>query len=96
MCGIVGYLGNENSTQFVIEGLTLLQNRGYDSVGISSIIENQNQLKTIKYALILVRLGEMILAQTQCLFFLVQVNQTLSLTLSLSCLIPQELLELKK
>jgi glucosamine--fructose-6-phosphate aminotransferase (isomerizing) len=48
MCGIVGYLGNEKSTNFVIEGLTLLQNRGYDSVGISSIIENE--LQTIKYA----------------------------------------------
>jgi glucosamine--fructose-6-phosphate aminotransferase (isomerizing) len=48
MCGIVGYLGNEKSTTFVIDGLTLLQNRGYDSVGISSIIENQ--IQTIKYA----------------------------------------------
>ena len=48
MCGIVGYLGNEKSTNFVIEGLTLLQNRGYDSVGISSIIDNK--LQTIKYA----------------------------------------------
>jgi glucosamine--fructose-6-phosphate aminotransferase (isomerizing) len=48
MCGIIGYLGNENSTPIVIDGLTLLQNRGYDSVGISSIIENN--LHTIKYA----------------------------------------------
>jgi glucosamine--fructose-6-phosphate aminotransferase (isomerizing) len=48
MCGIIGYLGNEKSTTFVIDGLTLLQNRGYDSVGISSIIENQ--IQTIKYA----------------------------------------------
>ena len=48
MCGIVGFLGNENPTKFVIEGLTLLQNRGYDSVGISCIINNK--LQTIKYA----------------------------------------------
>jgi glucosamine--fructose-6-phosphate aminotransferase (isomerizing) len=48
MCGIIGYLGNENATQFVIEGLTLLQNRGYDSVGISSIVNNE--LQTIKFA----------------------------------------------
>jgi len=48
MCGIVGYLGNENAEKYVIEGLTLLQNRGYDSVGISSIINDE--LSTIKYA----------------------------------------------
>jgi glucosamine--fructose-6-phosphate aminotransferase (isomerizing) len=48
MCGIIGYLGNKNSISIVIEGLTLLQNRGYDSVGISSIINNK--LNTIKYA----------------------------------------------
>jgi glucosamine--fructose-6-phosphate aminotransferase (isomerizing) len=50
MCGIVGYLGNDNSTPIVIEGLTLLQNRGYDSVGISSIVDKENKLCTIKYA----------------------------------------------
>ena len=48
MCGIIGYLGNDNASQFVIEGLTLLQNRGYDSVGISSIVNNE--LQTTKFA----------------------------------------------
>jgi len=48
MCGIVGFLGNDNSRKMVIEGLSLLQNRGYDSVGISCI--KNNQLQTIKYA----------------------------------------------
>jgi glucosamine--fructose-6-phosphate aminotransferase (isomerizing) len=49
MCGIIGYLGNDTSISIVIEGLTLLQNRGYDSVGISSV-GNENTLQTIKYA----------------------------------------------
>jgi glucosamine--fructose-6-phosphate aminotransferase (isomerizing) len=48
MCGIIAYLGNDIFTDYVLTGLTLLQNRGYDSVGIS-YIENQ-EIKTIKYA----------------------------------------------
>ena len=48
MCGIIGYLGIGRAIEPVLEGLNLLQNRGYDSVGISTIIENN--LDTIKYA----------------------------------------------
>lgn len=48
MCGIIGYLGNSRAIEPVLEGLNLLQNRGYDSVGISTITENT--LDTIKYA----------------------------------------------
>jgi len=48
MCGIVGYLGSNNYNEFVISGLKLLQNRGYDSVGISCI--HDNKLHTTKFA----------------------------------------------
>jgi glucosamine--fructose-6-phosphate aminotransferase (isomerizing) len=48
MCGIVGYLGNDSYKDFILSGLKLLQNRGYDSVGIASI--NNNQLETVKFA----------------------------------------------
>ena len=48
MCGIVGYLGKDNYYDYIINGLKLLQNRGYDSAGISYIY--QNKIKTIKYA----------------------------------------------
>jgi glucosamine--fructose-6-phosphate aminotransferase (isomerizing) len=48
MCGIVGYLGTESAKEFVMNGLKLLQNRGYDSVGICSIIDAS--LNVIKYA----------------------------------------------
>ena len=49
MCGIIGYLGFSNSIQAINNGLIILQNRGYDSVGISYMNE-KNELKTIKYA----------------------------------------------
>jgi glucosamine--fructose-6-phosphate aminotransferase (isomerizing) len=48
MCGIVGYLGNGKAMDPVLEGLNLLQNRGYDSVGISTI--HNDKIETIKYA----------------------------------------------
>lgn len=49
MCGICGYIGNENS--FINGYLAILKllNRGYDSVGITTINKNNNFL-THKYA----------------------------------------------
>ncbi|EME61770.1 glutamine--fructose-6-phosphate transaminase (isomerizing) [Amycolatopsis decaplanina] len=35
MCGIVGYIGGQNAAPILIEGLTRLEYRGYDSAGIS-------------------------------------------------------------
>jgi len=37
MCGIFGYLGNKNSIKACLQGLKLLEYRGYDSAGIASI-----------------------------------------------------------
>ncbi len=37
MCGIVGYLGNRNAPDVVIEGLRKLEYRGYDSAGVAYI-----------------------------------------------------------
>ena len=48
MCGIFAYLGNENCIQLLINGLTILQNRGYDSAGVSII--NNEQLDTVKFS----------------------------------------------
>jgi glucosamine--fructose-6-phosphate aminotransferase (isomerizing) len=48
MCGIIAYLGSEPYNEYIISGLKLLQNRGYDSVGFSCI--EDGQLHTIKYA----------------------------------------------
>ncbi len=46
MCGIVGYVGEKNCTQVLLDGLSKLEYRGYDSAGIS-VIEN-GSIKTIK------------------------------------------------
>ena len=35
MCGIVGYIGSENASPFLINGLRRLEYRGYDSAGIA-------------------------------------------------------------
>ena len=34
MCGIIGFIGNGNAYQTIIDGLKQLQNRGYDSSGL--------------------------------------------------------------
>lgn len=48
MCGIVGYLGKDNYYDYIVNGLRLLQNRGYDSAGVSYIYKNK--IETKKYA----------------------------------------------
>lgn len=46
MCGIVGYSGNNEALKVVLEGLTRLEYRGYDSAGIS--FQNENEFSVIK------------------------------------------------
>ena len=36
-CGIVGVVGGEDAVGFLLEGLTILRNRGYDSAGVASV-----------------------------------------------------------
>ena len=35
MCGIVGYLGNKDAKEIILEGLSKLEYRGYDSAGLA-------------------------------------------------------------
>lgn len=39
MCGIVGYIGNEDSKEILLKGLEKLEYRGYDSAGIAVLNE---------------------------------------------------------
>lgn len=43
MCGIVGYVGNKNATQVLINALKKLEYRGYDSAGIA-VLEGEDIL----------------------------------------------------
>ena len=46
MCGIFGYKGNKEAFKVVLEGLTRLEYRGYDSWGISTV--KDDSIKTVK------------------------------------------------
>lgn len=50
-CGIVGVVGSsEDASGFVIEGLTILRNRGYDSAGLATVGSSGEDLLITKYA----------------------------------------------
>lgn len=46
MCGIVGYVGDAQAVKFLIEGLSKLEYRGYDSAGIA--VYNNDKIRTEK------------------------------------------------
>ncbi len=48
MCGIIGYTGNLEAKNILLEGLATLEYRGYDSAGIAMF--DQGNIKTIKAA----------------------------------------------
>ncbi|MCY6371485.1 glutamine--fructose-6-phosphate transaminase (isomerizing) [Clostridium ganghwense] len=48
MCGIVGYLGNKKAAGILVEGLSKLEYRGYDSAGIAVIENGEVDVKKCK------------------------------------------------
>lgn len=46
MCGIVGYIGNNDSIEILLNGLEKLEYRGYDSAGIA--VKNENGICVFK------------------------------------------------
>jgi glucosamine--fructose-6-phosphate aminotransferase (isomerizing) len=48
MCGIVGYVGERDASEFLIEGLRRLEYRGYDSAGIAVMPRDQKTIQMTK------------------------------------------------
>ena len=48
MCGIVGYLGNRQATDVLVDGLSKLEYRGYDSAGVA-VNNGKNELEIRKF-----------------------------------------------
>ncbi|WP_297422410.1 glutamine--fructose-6-phosphate transaminase (isomerizing) [Clostridium sp.] len=47
MCGIVGYFGNKTAKTFLVDGLSKLEYRGYDSAGIAVV--NEGKVNVVKH-----------------------------------------------
>jgi len=45
MCGIVGYIGEQQATPVILEGLKKLEYRGYDSAGIATLAQGESAIR---------------------------------------------------
>ncbi|WP_347861685.1 glutamine--fructose-6-phosphate transaminase (isomerizing) [Salimicrobium sp. PL1-032A] len=48
MCGIVGYIGKDDTKEILLEGLQKLEYRGYDSAGIATLSEEDVRVFKVK------------------------------------------------
>lgn len=55
MCGIVGYIGENQAKEILLDGLEKLEYRGYDSAGIAVMHDKEIQLTKVKGRIILLR-----------------------------------------
>lgn len=53
-CGIIGFVGSDpvkdNAVEYLLEGLSILQNRGYDSAGVATLPHGGGELMCSKFA----------------------------------------------
>ncbi len=49
MCGIIGVVGDTNSVSIIIDGLSILESRGYDSAGVATV-SDAGTIVTTKFA----------------------------------------------
>lgn len=62
MCGIIGYVGREEASQLLLDGLKRLEYRGYDSAGLATI--NNNNFNIFREPGRVAALTEKVLADT--------------------------------
>ena len=48
MCGIVGYIGKRQAADLLVEGLSKLEYRGYDSAGVAIIEDEKISVRKLK------------------------------------------------
>lgn len=48
MCGIIGYVGPSEAYPILLEGLSRLEYRGYDSAGIATLSDNKLEIRRAK------------------------------------------------
>ena len=48
MCGIVGYIGKQQASPIILEGLRRLEYRGYDSAGVATVRDGAFELRKKK------------------------------------------------
>src|SRR5512143_2265804 len=58
MCGIVGYVGNGNTRDMLIDSLSMLEYRGYDSAGLA--LACPDAMKVIKTTEMISKLKEIV------------------------------------
>ena len=65
MCGIIGYIGKRQASKVVIDGLSLLEYRGYDSAGIA-LFDERGKIQITKRAGFVSQLKKVAYEQKGC------------------------------
>ena len=55
MCGIAGYVGDRESADVLVDALSKLEYRGYDSAGIAYIADNKINILKLTFCVIIER-----------------------------------------